>query len=105
MCVRADLRYQQGLHRMFSRSTRYDFYFPALANLGEQEVLNKEIFAVGSGGSTDDDVFGYQERWSELRYGRSVISGRMRSNAVLLAMVHFLSITGTWPNNLMPCLL
>jgi hypothetical protein len=80
--VRADLRYQQGLHRMFSRSTRYDFYFPALANLGEQEVLNKEIFSQGSADATADAaVFGYQERWSELRYGRNIITGRMRSNA------------------------
>ena len=77
--VRADLTYQQGLHRSFSRSTRYDFYFPALANLGEQEVLNKEIYAQGT--SADDDVFGYQERWAELRYGQSMLTGRMRSNA------------------------
>ena len=78
--VRADLTYQQGLHRMFSRDTRYDFYFPALANLGEQEVLNKEIYVQGAAGGTDDaGVFGYQERWSELRYGRSMVSGRMRS--------------------------
>jgi len=78
MCVRADLTYQQGLHRSLSRDTRYDFYFPALANLGEQEVYNKEIFVQGT--SADNLVFGYQERWSELRYGRSQICGRMRSN-------------------------
>lgn len=87
--VRADLRYQEGLHRMFSRSTRYDFYFPALANLGEQEVLNKEIFAQGT--SADDDVFGYQERWAELRYGRNIITGRMRSNDPLSLDVWHLS--------------
>lgn len=82
VAVRADLTYQQGLNRMFSRSTRYDFYWPALAHIGEQAVLNKEIFAVGSGGSqTDDDVFGYQERFAEYRYKPSVITGAFRSNA------------------------
>jgi len=78
MCVRADLTYQQGLHRSFSRDTRYDFYFPALANLGEMEVYNKEIYAQGT--ADDDLVFCYQERWADLRYGRSVLTGRMRSN-------------------------
>jgi hypothetical protein len=81
--VRADLNYQQGLLRMFSRSTRFDFYWPALAHLGEQAVLNKEIFARGSfGGGTDDDaVFGYQERSAEYRYKPSMITGVMRSDA------------------------
>ena len=80
--VRADLTYQQGLNRMFSRSTRYDFYWPALAHIGEQAVLNKEIYAVGSGGgATDDDVFGYQERFAEYRYKPSVVTGAFRSNA------------------------
>jgi hypothetical protein len=76
--VRADLTYQQGLHRSFSRRTRYDYYMPALANLGEQAVLNKEIYAQGT--SADEDTFGYQERWSEYRYGKSMITGKMRSN-------------------------
>ena len=58
--VRADLNYQQGLRRMWSRRTRYDFYFPAFANLGEQAVLSKEIYCTGD--LADDDVFGYQER-------------------------------------------
>ena len=75
--VRADLTYQQGLDRALSRSTRYDFYLPSLANLGEQAVLNKEIYAQGT--SADDDVFGYQERWAELRYKRSSITGKFRS--------------------------
>jgi hypothetical protein len=75
--VRADLTYQQGLPRMWSRSTRYDFYFPAFATLGEQAVLNKEIYATGT--STDDDVFGYQERWAEYRYKPSQITGLFRS--------------------------
>lgn len=75
--VRADLTYQQGLPRMWSRSTRYDFYFPAFATLGEQAILNKEIYATGA--STDNDVFGYQERWAEYRYKPSMITGLFRS--------------------------
>jgi len=77
-CMRADLNYQQGLPRMYSRSTRFDFYWPALSHLGEQSVLNKEIFADGS--ANDDLVFGYQERFAEYRYKPSVITGKMRSN-------------------------
>ncbi|AKO71491.1 major CP [Chimpanzee faeces associated microphage 1] len=77
--VRADLEYQQGLNRMWSRRTRYDFYWPALANLGEQAVLNKELYADSADGK-DDDVFGYQERWSEYRYKPSMITGKLRSN-------------------------
>jgi hypothetical protein len=77
--VRADLTYQQGLQRMWSRSTRYDFYFPAFATLGEQAVLNKEIYVTGSSG--DNDVFGYQERWAEYRYYPSRISSLFRSTA------------------------
>jgi hypothetical protein len=77
--VRADLTYQQGLHKMWSRSTRYDFYFPAFAMLGEQSVLNKEIYVTGT--STDNDVFGYQERWAEYRYNPSRISSLFRSTA------------------------
>lgn len=77
--VRADLTYQQGLNRMFSRSTRYDFYYPALSHIGEQAILNKEIYAQGSLAGTDDDVFGYQERHAEYRYKPSQISGAFRS--------------------------
>lgn len=83
--VRADLTYQQGLDKMWSRSSRFDFYWPALANLGEQAVLNKELYAQGSavkdasGNVIDDQVFGYQERWSEYRYGISHITGQLRS--------------------------
>jgi hypothetical protein len=76
--VRADLNYQQGLNRMFSRSTRWDFYWPALSHIGEQAVLNKEIFAQGT--STDDEAFGYQERFAEYRYKPSLITGQFRSN-------------------------
>lgn len=83
--IRADLTYQQGLDKMWSRSSRFDFYWPALANLGEQAVLNKELYAQGSavkdasGNVIDDQVFGYQERWSEYRYGISHITGQLRS--------------------------
>jgi len=77
--VRADLTYQQGLNRMFSRRTRFDFYWPALAHIGEQAVLQKEIFA--SGTSADDLVFGYQERFAEYRYKPSQITGRFRSTS------------------------
>ncbi|WNK14481.1 MAG: major capsid protein [Microvirus sp.] len=75
--VRADLTYQQGLRKLWSRSTRYDFYFPAFAMLGEQAVLNKEIYADGS--ANDNNVFGYQERWAEYRYSPSQITGLFRS--------------------------
>lgn len=87
--VRADLTYQQGLNRMFSRSTRYDFYWPALANIGEQAVLNKEIYTQGV--AADDDVFGYQERYAEYRYKPSIITGAFRSNAATSLDVWHLS--------------
>ncbi|EPE1385714.1 major capsid protein [Escherichia coli] len=75
--VRADLTYQQGIPRMFSRQTRFDFYWPALAHLGEQAILNKEIYAQGN--AKDDEVFGYQERYAEYRYRPSQITGKLRS--------------------------
>lgn len=75
--VRADLTYQRGIPRMFSRKSRFDFYWPALSHLGEQAILNKEIYAQNS--SADDDVFGYQERWAEYRYYPSQITGKLRS--------------------------
>ncbi|AXH77463.1 MAG: major capsid protein [Microviridae sp.] len=78
--VRADMSYQQGLHKMWSRETKYDFYWPALAHIGEQAVLNKEIYASGTQ-VQDEEVFGYQERWAEYRYGQSKISGIFRSTA------------------------
>jgi len=78
LSVRADLTYQQGLARMWSRRTKYDFYWPVFAHLGEQAVLNQEIYATGT--ATDDDVFGYQERWAEYRYYPSKITGKFRSN-------------------------
>lgn len=75
--IRADLNYQQGLERHWSRSTRYDFYWPALSHIGEQGVLNKEIFAGTT--ASDDLIFGYQERWAEYRYKPSKITGQFRS--------------------------
>lgn len=76
--VRADLNYQQGLPRMFSRQTRFDFFWPALANIGEQAVLNQEIYMVGTP-AQDTAAFGYQERFAEYRYKPSRITGQFRS--------------------------
>lgn len=75
--VRCDLNYQQGLDRMWSRNGRYDYYWPTLAHLGEQAVLNKEIYCKGD--ADDDEVFGYQERYAEYRYNPSKITGKLRS--------------------------
>lgn len=75
--VRADMNYQQGINRMFSRSTRFDYYWPALAQIGEQAVLNQEIYCRGD--ANDQLVFGYQERFGEYRYKPSVITGQYRS--------------------------
>ena len=75
--VRADLTYQQGVNRMWTRSTKFDMYWPTFAFLGEQAVLNKEIYAQGT--ADDDGVFGYQERYAEYRYAPSQITGKFRS--------------------------
>lgn len=77
--VRADLTYQQGVRKLWFRSTLYDFYRPVFANLGEQAVLNKEIYCDGD--TTDEEVFGYQERWAEYRHFPSMVTGLMRSTA------------------------
>jgi hypothetical protein len=77
--VRADLTYQQGMHRMWSRNTRYDFYFPVFSHLGEQAIENREIYCDGT--ANDDGVFGYQERWAEYRYKPSQVTGYMRSTS------------------------
>lgn len=77
-CVRADLNYQQGTHRMWNRLTKADHYVPQLAHLGEQAVLNKEIYTDGT--SADNDVWGYQERWSEYRYAPNIITGKLRTS-------------------------
>ena len=79
VAVRADLTYSQGLNRMWSRQTRYDFYWPALSHIGEQAVLNKELW--WSAAAADELVFGYQERFAEYRYKPSMITGIMRSDA------------------------
>lgn len=85
--VRSDVNYQQGLRKMWSRRSRFDYYWPQLAHLGEQAILNKELFVQGSGvvddngEALDDKVFGYQERWSEYRYFPNEIVGKMRSTA------------------------
>ncbi len=76
--ARADLSYQQGMNRMWNRQTRWDYYWPALSHIGEQSVLNKEIFADAS--AADELVFGYQERYAEYRYKPSLITGQFRSN-------------------------
>ena len=78
VCAYADLNYFQGIHRSFSRRDRWDFYWPALAHLGEQAVLNQEIYSQGT--SADQNVFGYQERFAEYRYKNSSITGKFRSN-------------------------
>lgn len=77
--IRADLNYQQGVRKLWSRSTRYDFFFPVFSMLGEQAVLNKEIYADGS--VNDNNVFGYQERWAEYRYHPPMITGKFNSTA------------------------
>ncbi len=78
-CVFADLTYQQGINRMWSRRDRWDFYWPALAHIGEQPVLNQEIYYQNT--ADDQAVFGYQERYAEYRYKPSQVTGKMRSNA------------------------
>lgn len=79
--VRSDMTYQQGMRRMWSRKTKYDFYMPPLAHLGEQAVLNKEIWFPSDDTAVANGVFGYQERWAEYRYFPSYVSGKMRSAA------------------------
>lgn len=82
LSIRADLNYQQGLNRMWKRSTKYDFYWPALAHIGEQVITNDEIYAVGTATPGQDAMaFGYQERFAEYRYKPSVITGKLRSNS------------------------
>jgi len=79
-CARADITYQQGLNKMWTRSTRYDFFWPKLQQLGEQAVLQEEIYKLGGTyASNDGVVFGYQERYAEYRYRPSEIHGRFRS--------------------------
>lgn len=79
--ARGENTYQQGVNRMWSRSTRYDFFWPKLQELGEQTILNKELYVQGTGGgSADSGTFGYQERYAEYRYHPSEIRGQFRSS-------------------------
>lgn len=77
-CVRTDHTYQQGIERFWSRKGRFDFYWPSLANIGEQAILNKEIYAQGT--DADEEAFGYQEAWGDYRYKPNRVSGAFRSN-------------------------
>lgn len=79
-CVRHDHTYQQGIERMWSRKNKLDFYFPVFANLGEQAVLKKELYATAE--ASDEEAFGYQEAWSEYRMKPNRVCGLFRSNAV-----------------------
>ena len=80
LCVaRYDHTYQYGIERFFSRKTRFDYYWPSLANIGEQPVYNREIYAQGT--SVDDDVFGYQEAWADYRYKPNRVCAEMRSSS------------------------
>lgn len=76
-CVRTQHSYQQGINRMWSRKRRFDFYWPEFGHLGEQAVLNKEIYAGLIG--AESEVFGYQERYAEYRYNPNLITGEFRS--------------------------
>lgn len=76
--TKANLSYQQGLHKKWSRRVREDYYLPVLSHIGEQPILNSEIYAQGTG--VDQDIFGYQEAWSEYKYGSRLITAEMRSN-------------------------
>lgn len=78
-CVRHDHTYQQGIERMWSRKNKLDFYFPVFANLGEQAVLKKELYATAE--ASDEEAFGYQEAWSEYRMKPNRVCGLFRSNA------------------------
>lgn len=77
--ITGDITYQQGLHKMWTRQTRYDFYWPTFAHLGEQAVLNREIYCRGD--ANDTLTFGYQERWAEYRYRPSRIQGLFKSTS------------------------
>lgn len=97
-CARADLSYQQGLNKLWQRSTRYDFFWPKLSELGEQAVLKSEIYLAGAGG-TDTAVFGYQERFAEYRYKSSEIHGQFRSTyATPLDQWHMAQEFGSVPS-------
>lgn len=79
LSIRADLNYQQAYDKLWTRRTRYDYYDPLFANLGEEPIYQREVQALGA--STDDGIWGYGERWSEYRFGRNRITAKMRSQA------------------------
>lgn len=79
MCARYTHTYQQGLQRMWSRKNRLDYYFPILANIGEQPIYSREIYYENDGFGSLDNVFGYQEAWADYRYKTSIVTGEMRS--------------------------
>ena len=79
MCARYNHTYQQGLQRMWSRKNRLDYYFPILANIGEQPIYSREIYYENDGFGSLDSVFGYQEAWADYRYKTSIVTGEMRS--------------------------
>lgn len=79
MCARYNHTYQQGLQRMWSRKNRLDYYFPILANIGEQPIYSREIYYDNDGFGSLDNVFGYQEAWADYRYKTSIVTGEMRS--------------------------
>lgn len=81
VAVRADVSYQEGLDRHWSRQTRFDYYYPIFANLGEQAILNKEIYPNPAAATNNDGVFGYQEHWAEYRFKTSKVTGLFRSTA------------------------
>lgn len=97
--IRGDISYSQGVDRYWSKSTRYDFYYPVLAGIGEQSVLNKEIWVTGTGTpATDDAVFGYQERYAEHRFLNSKLTSLMRPDAAgTLASWHLSEDFATLP--------
>lgn len=79
MCARYNHTYQQGLNRLWSRKDRLDFYFPILANIGEQPIYTKELYYENDGFDSLNEVFGYQEAWADYRYKPSTVTGEMRS--------------------------
>lgn len=96
--VTGEVTYSQGLHRMWTRQTRYDFYWPVFANLGEQAVRNDELYCVGTTAGTDALTFGYQERWAEYRYRQSKITGLFRPTSTLnIATWHLSQQFGSLP--------
>lgn len=98
MCARYNHTYQQGLQRMWSRKNRLDYYFPILANIGEQPIYTREIYYDNDGFGSLDEVFGYQEAWADYRYKTSVVTGEMRSGITnSLQSWHFADYYATKP--------